>query len=129
MSREPKALLPNQIFPSLMGFLVGTLGKGELEFAAACIIRYQLIKGDGLTWIPVPIEDFLEFIQADEQAREWGKNPFWRPDFIGLAQGGWIDGWVPGDMACVGTVTEKFIEAVSNPRVGPVEHQAKRRLS
>lgn len=129
MSREPKSLPPNQISLHPMGSMVGTLGNSELEFAAACVLRFQLVRGDGDAWIPIPIEDFFEVIKTDEQVKEWGKNPFWRPNILGLAKDGWIDGWVPGDMECVGVVSEKFIEAVSNPRVGPIEHQAERRFS
>lgn len=126
---KPKALVPNQVVVTPYGGMVATLGNSELEFAAACVVRFQLVRGDGTEWIPIPIKDFFEVVKTDDQVKEWGKNPVWRPNILGLAKDGWIDGWVPGDMECVGTVTEKFIEAVSNPRVGPAEHHASRRFS
>ena len=125
---EPKMLIPNQVDINQMGMMLGTLGAGELEFAGVLVVRYQQIKG-GDEWIPMPTEDFWDIITKDTLSRDWSNNPFWNPDLAGLIIGEWITGWKNGDKEAIGVVTPKFIEAVSNPKVGPQENWAKRKYS
>jgi hypothetical protein len=125
---ELKTLTPNEILFTPIGSMLGTLDNAELEFAGAMVVRYQQLQG-GDEWVPMPTEDFWEVLKTDEMTQKWSKNPFWQPNLKGLIEGGWIEGWAFGDKDCVGTVTEKFIEAVSNPRVGPEDQQAVRKWS
>lgn len=119
-------LKPRQVRIYEAGILTATLGHAELEQAAACIVYYHHAKALA-DWTPIRAGDFLDFMGSDEQMRKWGRNPFWRPNFFGLADGGWIDGWkfegTPDERkAEVGTLAPKFIAAVSNPRIGPPPH-------
>lgn len=103
------------------GFLTGTLGNAQLEFAAAVIVRYH--QDNGLVnWTPILAADFFEWLKTSI-VLEWMRNPVWRPNFVGLIDGGWISGWTTDEdrekrLAAIGTVTPKFIEAVSTPRAG-----------
>lgn len=125
---ELRTLTPNEVHLEPYGGLLGTLGHAELEFAGAMVVRYQQLQG-GDKWVPMPTMDFWDTLTADEMATGWSRNSVWRPDLKGLITGGWIEGWADGDREAIGTVTPKFIEAVSNPRVGPKDQQAVRKWS
>lgn len=113
----PRRVMPSQVVITGYGGLLGTLGHAELEFAGAMVMRYQQLKG-GDEWVPMPTMDFWDVLKADKVTTDWSRNPVWRPDLKGLITGGWIEGWKDGDPEAIGTVTEKFIEAVSHPNVG-----------
>ena len=103
------------------GMLTGTLGSAELEFAAAVLVHYHH-DNDLVEWSPILAADFFKWVKTSI-VLEWIKNPVWRPNFVGLIEGGWIEGWTTDEdkekrLAAVGTVTPKFIEAVSTPRIG-----------
>ncbi len=133
MSEEqssPVMLKPSEISLHPAGLMVGTLGNGEMEFAAAAVVLYHH-ENSLEEWTPIKTSDFFEWVRTSEMMRAWSQNPFWRPNFAGLIDDGWVEGWtMDGDkearMAAVGVITPKFIEAVSNPRIGPKERHAKR---
>lgn len=103
-------VLPHLIFIQPGGCLIATLGKSELEFAAALIIRWHQARGLE-QWTPVSRAQIVELFDApDPLVAEWARNPFWRPDPHGLVAGGWVEGWKDADDP--GTVTPKFLEAV-----------------
>lgn len=121
-----QTLRPNEVTIREPGILTATLGHAELEQAAACIVHYHRVKGME-DWTPIRAGDFIDFMGSDAQMRAWGRNPFWRPDFFGLPDAGWVEGWTfkgtPDERkAEMGIVTPKFIAAVSNPRIGPGPH-------
>ncbi len=124
---ELRTLTPNEVNIPPVGMLIGTLGRSELEAAAALVVKFQQLQG-GDEWVSMRFGDFVEAIKADSDVQQWSKNPFWQPDIPGLLDD-WIEGWTLGDLGSMGTVTEKFIEAVSNPRVGPLDQQAVRKWS
>lgn len=68
--------------------LCGSLGKAELEHAAACLIRCYQIKN---SWDPITAQEFDEFITQDNAGplKLWILNPFFKPDFGGLITAGY----------------------------------------
>lgn len=92
--------------------LINTLGKSELEFAAALVIRYHHVHG--LTeWTPVSRADIATLFDepADPIAAGWARNPFWRPDPHAFVSAGFIEGWL-GGADSKGTLTARFFEHV-----------------
>lgn len=73
-----------------LGFIpfAGTLGRVELEVAAAVLVRVCQQKGG---WFPVAVEEVQPLIEADLAVNPkhplW-TNPFLRADFHGLVKGG-----------------------------------------
>lgn len=109
---------PNEVTIQPGGMMVGTLGKSELESAAATIVQFH--REMGLSeWSPFQLDEFSCVINDSSIVQEWLKNPFFNADYSGLLAGGFVTGWVYGDGSSVGRVTDKFIDAVSRPHVGP----------
>ena len=113
---------PRLISIEPVGILLGTLGNANLEMAAAVLVLYYH-ENDLDEWSSILAADFFDWIKTSEKVRGWMKNPVWRPNFVGLMDDGWIEGWTTDEdkekrMAAVGTMTPKFIEAVSTPRAG-----------
>lgn len=97
---------PNVIQVDPGGMLMATLGRGELEFVGALIIRWHQFKGR-VDWSPVSRWDLAEMLKEDEVVQKWALNPFWRPDLFGFSEKGFIDGWNE-DPKSKGTLTDKF---------------------
>lgn len=105
--------------------LVNTLGRAELEFAAALIILWhQVQKHESFTEFSrldvVSLFGSKEtaFTDAHEFVLVWGRNPFWRPDPMGLQTQGFVEGWTGGreDAGSKGRFTSKFFEVVETER-------------
>jgi hypothetical protein len=67
-------------------------------------------------------KQIIDWIPRSIWMEDCARNPFWRLDVSGFIEGGWITGWDRGGPEGAddpGMVTEKFIEVVSNPRIGP----------
>ena len=72
--------------------LVGTLGRSEIEYSAALVIRALQIAGEG--WIPLEARRVGEILIAEIDAKSepiasWNRNPFLRQDFPGLIAAGY----------------------------------------
>lgn len=83
--------------------LCNTMGKAEIEFAAALIVRACQALGD--VWQPVTLEEVARVIKQDvDQAREpftsLMRNPFFKPEFWLLVERGFAK-WLgePGESA------------------------------
>jgi hypothetical protein len=108
-------LKPDEVFIHPIGCLTNTMGKAELEFAAALIVRWHVVNGHA-DWVPFTrrqISELLDPEKPDPVAGEWASNPFWCPDPYGLVQNGYVTGWKTPDAP--GAVSEKFLSAVTNP--------------
>jgi len=92
--------------------LIGTLGRAELEFCAALIIRWHHARG-AQDWEAVSREDIAKLFGSDPIAGAWARCPFFRPDPFAFARGGFITEWLDGDASSKGELTPKFFEAVS----------------
>jgi hypothetical protein len=106
---------PAEVFIHEIGCLTDTMGKSELEFAAALIVRWHIVNGHE-EWVPFSRMQIVELLRPDKPdpvAAEWASNPFWRPDPHGLMAQGYVSGWETP--TAPGTVTEKFLNAVANP--------------
>lgn len=71
--------------------LIGTLGRAELEFTFALIVRWHQVKKLN-EWVSVSRTDITELFQPkpDELVSKWGRNPFWKPDPFEFAEAGFI---------------------------------------
>jgi len=72
--------------------LCGTMRKAEIEAAAAIIVRACQVKED--RWQALTLQQILDVSRKDFVAKRepfcsWLINPFLRPDFSGLVDGGW----------------------------------------
>jgi len=103
---------PGEVAIHEIGCLTDTLGKTEIECAAAVLVRYHVARGL-VEWTPVTLRELGEYLMTDDVVRRWATNPFWRPDPYGLAAGGWVKGWETPDAP--GEVTSDFLFAVANP--------------
>jgi hypothetical protein len=116
----PRMLKPQQVRVQEPATCTATLGHSELENVAACIVLYHW-EHDLKDWTPVSRRMIADWLPTAKHLQCVGNNPFWKIDIAGFIDGGWIAGWErPGreGMDDLGTVTPKFIEAVSNPRIG-----------
>jgi hypothetical protein len=114
-------LKPGQIRVQSPATCIATLGRAELENVAACIVLYHW-DNKLADWAPVSRKQIIDWIPRSIWMEDCARNPFWRLDVRGFIEGGWITGWDRGGPEGAddpGMVTEKFIEAVSNPRIGP----------
>ena len=71
--------------------LVATMGRAELESAATLLVRAFQVRGDA--WQDVQLGDLLEVMRHDadggvEPLASMVTNPFIKPDFWGLIEGG-----------------------------------------
>ncbi len=117
----PMMLKPGEIRVHVPAICTATLGRAELETVAACIVLYHWEKGLK-EWTPISRRMIADWVPTLKYLQDVGRNPFWRVDISSFIAGEWITGWDrPGEEGAddLGTVTEKFIEAVSNPRIGP----------
>lgn len=62
--------------------LVATMGKAEVELAAAYVVRACVVLGD--KWQAVPLDELIritteDFHERREPMRTWGSNPFVKP--------------------------------------------------
>lgn len=100
--------------------LVGTLGRAELEFTAALIVRALQRKGD--TWDDsVDMDDIKTAIALDkkekhELAEVWSM-PFHGLDARGLVAAGFAKWDQPGKRGDRIYLTTKFFEALSTARI------------
>jgi hypothetical protein len=101
---------PQDVMVPEIGIMTATLGKAEAEMVAALLVRYHHAKG--LTeWTPITRRELADFLAADDMAKGWAKDPFWRPAPWLLVERGFIVGWSNADDP--GTVTPKFLEAIA----------------
>ena len=103
-------------YSNIVNQLLDTLHKVELEYAAALIIKWHRQR-DCESWISFSREDVATLfnVDVDQTLLEYGRNPFWQPDPMGLVEQGYVKGWEygPENVALLGRLTEKFFEAVS----------------
>lgn len=81
---------PSEIDLSYPHF-IACCGRSEREAALGLYVRACQVKGD--TWQPMIPRDIGEVLKADVEANrppysKLTSNPFWRPDFHGLAEAG-----------------------------------------
>lgn len=111
-------LLPlNITMPGKMGVLMDTLGRVEEEVVATCIVRWHHVNSP-TAWVGIRLGDFTDFIRNDQLIYQWlASNPIWTAALLNgmepMTKDLWLTGWVNGDKDSVGTVTEKFIDALS----------------
>lgn len=103
-------------YSNIVHQLVGTLHKVELEYAAALIIKWHRLRKCE-NWIDFSRADIATLFKEDVDPTllEYGRNPFWQPDPMGLLEKGYVEGWDygPENVALLGRFTEKFFEDVS----------------
>ncbi len=71
---------------------VGIMGKSEIEFAAAVLVRVLQLRDD--TWNPIAWQHFGSLLASnpnDKILAPWGRNPFFRPDFVALTEAGYSE--------------------------------------
>jgi len=107
-------LPPGEVSVSTLGVCSGTLGSFELEAAAALVVVHHWMNGLG-DWSSVTPADLFECWKHNEHMKAASQNPFWRPAIGRLREDGWVTGW--DTPASAGTISERFILAVSNPSV------------
>ena len=125
LSNPPRRLRPREISVSEICTCPGTLGRVELEAVAACIVLYHW-EHDLEDWTPVTRRQIADWVPTSPHLRKIASNPSWNIDLHGFIQDGSISGWDrpgPESIDDPGTVTDKFMEAVSNPRVGPAKQR------
>jgi hypothetical protein len=113
--------LPTDFSPhysNIVNQLTGTLHKVELEYAAALIIKWHKLH-DSETWIGFSREDVATLFKSDSpdpSLLEYGRNPFWKPDPMGLVEQGFVEGWGygPENVGLIGRFTDKFFDAVAH---------------
>jgi hypothetical protein len=113
-------LKPAQVRVQAPGTCIATLGHMELENVAAVIVLYHW-ENHMPAWTPISRRMILHWLPKSAHLQQAARNPFWKLDVRGFIDGGWITGWdEPGEAGIddLGTVTDKFIECVSNPRIG-----------
>jgi hypothetical protein len=88
--------------------LINTLGRAELEFAAAMVIRWHHVHSPDV-WVSVSRREIAQSI-TDPVIEVWAQNPFFRPDWMQLLRLGFIAGW-NADVDARGHLTEKFFAA------------------
>lgn len=91
--------------------LLGCFGRHELEAAALVIVAAHQRQGD---WNPIPT--FLFTDTDDKRFRRWAANPYFVPDFQGLAQRGFIRISKPGseyEIVMI-SIQPKFFKAIEN---------------
>lgn len=76
--------------------LPNMLDKAELEFAAFLIIRYCAEANEDKWEDPVDVKRLVGWIRMEaklhgEERGHWSRHPFFRPDFFGLATGGFAE--------------------------------------
>lgn len=95
--------------------LTGTLHKAELEYAAALIIKWHKYRNCH-NWVGFSRTDIATLFKenSDPTLLEYGRNPFWEPDPMGLLEKGYIEGWDygPENADMIGKLTDKFLDAV-----------------
>jgi hypothetical protein len=86
-----KVFKPSQVV--LTGVpLSGTMGRSEVEVAAALLVMACVHHGD--QWQALTLDQIADAIHArikDEPVASWNRNPFLRPDIDGLVAGGWVE--------------------------------------
>ncbi len=109
-------LKPSDIALPANGLFTRTLGKAEPEAVAVVIVRYHQEKALE-DWTPISIKDFIDFYYADEYCERIRENPILARCFLhGLAaiqEGGFLAGWIRGEPESLGTVAEKFVDAIA----------------
>lgn len=111
---EKEALQPKDVRIEETGIIVGTLGRVELEAAAAMVVRYYVAHNLRSFDVMVNGGELLKWANTDEHIQRWDENPFWRPDFVGLIKGGWTEGWELGSPNSLGRLNEKCTDALRN---------------
>jgi len=94
--------------------LGGTLGRSEVEFAAAIIVRTCQANGD--TWTPVGRAEMAAVLHEDvetkrEPVASWDRNPFLHPDFRDLVARG-LAAWIAPHPDSRIQMTEKGLVAL-----------------
>jgi len=90
-------LRPSEVRFSGTGFMLpNMLDKAELEFAAFLIIRYCAEVNEDEWEDPVDVKRLVGWIRMEaklhgKERGHWSRNPFFRPDFHGLATGGFAE--------------------------------------
>lgn len=92
------------------GMLIGTMEHGEVEFAAALVIRWHHLNSP-TEWKPISRAALGEMLKTDEESKKWAQNPFWRPSPYEFQEKGFITGWGEEPTA-MGTLTQKFHDAL-----------------
>lgn len=116
-------LKPGQVRVQAPATCIATLGRAELENVAACIVLYHW-DHKLEDWTPISRAQIAAWFPTSSWMTGCAGNPFWKLDLPGFIEGGWITGWEGGleEANSLGMVTEKFIEAVSNPKIGRMIH-------
>ncbi len=124
MSPEaPWACAPCDIFTGAL-VLTGTFGRVETEAAAWLVVHLYKTKGrpwDDVFYLPELVG------RGDEQVERRLSNPFWRPDFHPLLEGGFLVEVAPGSPASGVRVTRSFVERCAAGPCGPVHGSGKER--
>jgi hypothetical protein len=115
---------PSDLRIDPMGTITNSLGKAELEFVAALIIRWHQVN-DHTEWQPVSRADIISLLTSDEAVQEWANNPFWKPDPHAFSRLGYITRWHEGPEA-KGLLTEKFFAGLQKRLDADVKRAAQR---
>lgn len=118
------SLSPSDLRIDPMGTVMGSLGKAELEFVAALVIRWHQVNNH-TEWQPMSRQDIASLFENDEAVQEWAKNPFWKPTPYEFAAQGFITGWNEGPEV-KGTLTDKFFAGLQKRLDADAKRAAKR---
>jgi hypothetical protein len=123
-------ITPRQVIVSESCVCTGSLGKAELEAAAACIVLYHWEHSPD-EWIPITRRQIADWIPRSALLARAIVNPYWKPDIVGFCEGGYIEGWDvkgPAGADIPGTLTQKFFDALERalPKIIFTEAQVTR---
>ena len=105
-------ITPKDCIP-LLPFMVNTFGKAELEHAAVLLTCWHLETGYTHTWSRVAPYTILDWALSTpyELVAKLRGNPFFNPDFKGLREAGYIDGW--SNPQHVGRFSQKALDLLA----------------
>lgn len=113
---------PTDIAIDPVGCIVDTLGRVELEFVAALIVRWHHLYSPD-EWKPVSRAELallfgFDETPPDELVAGWARNPFWRPDPMAFWRAGFITEW-DRDATARGTLTTTFFAGLARRYTTP----------
>lgn len=104
------SIQPGDILTPAMGVYSGTMGKYEIEAAAALVVRLHHVN-EWIAWTAFEMPQLATLVRTDPVSIEWAKNIVWLPDMFGLMYRGYMAGWISGDPTSKALPTDKFFAA------------------
>jgi len=105
-------ITPREVLVTESIVCLATLGRCELEAAAAIIVLYHWERSPD-AWIQFSRRQIADWIPTSSLLARAVANPFWNPDIDGFIKQGYIEGCKGIDDQ--GKLTQKFFDAIERP--------------